>query len=184
MEERGERRKEMKIVSLVMVVGILFVLSPPAQCKEKHEVVSEMEFMANKTRLVGKSIALLTSMGDLMEVNGGEAPALGKVGIAYAVSAMTFRNMVKFTIPDTKENEKTLEIFYSLAPGTQGQRGTYITIYGKVVKVSDKEVYILVQREGGPAIEDGWPEDRQLCPNCGRPGAAKGPAKPPKKPHK
>lgn len=173
----------MRNPSFLVIGAVLAALLPSAHGKEKYEEVTELQFMANKTRLIGQNIALLTYMGDVNDVSGRVIPSAEKETGNYAVSAMTARKLVKFTIPDTKENEKTIELFYTLAPGTQGQKGSQITIYGKVVRISDEEVFILVQRDSGLAIEEGWPDDKSPCPTCGRPGYS-GPKKgqpPPKK---
>lgn len=180
--------KTVQHLSVVVLAATLLGGMPQAQGKDKYEVVTELEFMANKMRLVGQTVALLTYLGDIMDVGEREVPTSEKETTTHAISAATFRGMVRFTIPETKANEETIQLFYTLAPGTQSQRGSRITIYGKVIKVSDKDVFILVQREGGGlAIEEGWPEAKDPCPTCGRPGYAgerKPPATPPKPPKK
>ena len=152
----------------------------PVDGKEKYEEMTELEFQASKTRLAGEKIALLTYMGDLMDVTTKEIPDTKSNTVVRAIYAMAHRKLVKFVIPETKDLEKTLELFYMLTPGSGGRPGSRITIYGKVVKTSDKEVYILVGRDVGLAIEEGWPGHLSPCPTCGRPGYAKAP-KPPKK---
>jgi hypothetical protein len=165
---------------VVVCAVVLLVCACAADGKEKYEEMTELEFQASKTRLAGEKIALLTYMGDLMDVTTKEIPDTKSNTVVRAIYAMTHRKLVKFVIPETKDLEKTLELFYMLSPGSPGRPGSRITIYGKVVKTSDKEVFILVGRDGAAAIEEGWPDHLSPCPTCGRPGYAKAP-KPPKK---
>ncbi|MEW6357033.1 MAG: hypothetical protein AB1696_11950 [Planctomycetota bacterium] len=175
----------MRTICVAAVVGALCAWAAPAECKDKYEIVTELQFQVNKNKLVGQTIALLTYMGDLTDVAGREVPSTTGKGSTFAIQATAYRGLAKFTIADTKENAETLSVFYSLTPGAPNRPGSMITIYGKVLKTGPDEVSILVQREGEPAIVEGWPENMALCPTCGRPGydkAKKPEAKPPKRP--
>ncbi|NOZ20737.1 MAG: hypothetical protein GXP25_06565 [Planctomycetes bacterium] len=160
----------MRTLTAVAILGMLCAWTPTVQCKEKYQVVTELEFQAMKMKLVGEKIALLTYMGDLAGVAGREIPSVTGKGSTFAVQASAFRKLVTFTIADNKQNEETLQVFYSLTPGTTSRPGSLITIYGKVIKTGPNDVSILVQRDGDVAIEAGWPEHMAPCPTCGRPG--------------